>query len=74
LQASPLGHRDAGDIGPRCRVAVDLAHAGVDVVGVARGHGLDRDRGVATDFDAADAVVAHGDLTGLSAGIHGRRV
>jgi len=69
-----LGHGDAHDVCARCGVALDLAHAVVDLVGVARGHRLHGDGGVAADLHSADAVVTNGHLTGLSTWNHMSRV
>lgn len=66
--------RHADDVGTSGCVAFNFTHAGVDVMGVASGHGLHCDAGIAANTDAADAIVAHGDLTSHSTGIHGSRV
>ena len=54
------GHAD--DVAARRRELGDLLERRVDVVGLGRGHGLDRDRVI-----AAHAHLTHKELTGLPA-------
>ena len=53
-----LRDRDPDDVRAGVGELRDLGEAGVDVVGVARGHRLDGGQGVSADRSRADAVVA----------------
>ena len=53
-----FGDGDADDVGATLGEFVDFGDAFVDVVGVAGGHGLDGDGGVAADEDVADFDLA----------------
>ncbi len=61
-----FGDGDADDVGAAVGELVDFGDALVDFVGVAGGHGLDGDGGVAADEDVADL-----DLAGFAALNHG---
>jgi hypothetical protein len=65
-----LGDGDADDIRPGRRELVDFGDTLVDIVRIAGGHGLDRNRGVAADLDSADPVVADHHLACFRAGDH----
>ena len=57
---------DADDLSAEVGEAGDLVQGGLSVGGVGVGHGLDDDRGVATDLDVADV-----NGPGLSPGVEG---
>jgi hypothetical protein len=76
-----LRHSDADDVCTGGDELVDLADAGIDIVGVATGHGLDADGGgscwcsvlawfAAADQEGADAGITDRDLTSRTAGEH----
>ena len=62
------GHAD--DLGAGGGQFVDFGHAGVDVVGIASGHGLNGDGRIAADGDDSVQLVAHKDLARFSACRH----
>jgi hypothetical protein len=66
--------RDPDDVRAGVGELRDLGEAGVDVVGVARGHRLDRGQGVSADGHASHAVVAEREGPGMASGIAHRRI
>ena len=69
-----LRHRHSHYVDARRGVALDFLYARIDVVRVARRHGLYGNWCVAADSNSANAVITNGHLTGFSTGIHRSRV
>src|SRR6266542_3955504 len=65
-----FGNCDTDDVGAGGGELVNLGDALVDLMRVARGHGLDGDGGVAADGDETVALIAEGDFAGGAAGMH----
>lgn len=68
-----FGDGDADEICTGSGEFVDFSDAGVDIISIARGHGLDGDGGITAYFDTFVGIIAYDDLTGFSALNHGLR-